>query len=239
MSPTSADHEALLDLVAAYALGTVDAEEARIVSAHLAVCPQCRGEYRALRPAANAVALSSEETVLDDLRSRRMKRRIFEQIQAPRRRLQPTLNPTRLLGIGLTLAAVMALAFVEADSMRRLRETTAQLAQDRALLADLRLQSARSFQVPHGEILRTRDSVYIVLQSMPPPAKGHVYQAWTLAPGAKAVAPSITFVPDEQGFVAVSLPQPSEKIAAVAVSVEPTGGSRSPTTKPAFIRTLD
>jgi anti-sigma-K factor RskA len=65
-----------------------------------------------------------------------------------------------------------------------------------------------------------------------------VYQAWTLAPGAKTVSPSLTFVPDRNGFVVVSLPQSVGDVSAVAVSVEPTGGSKAPTTKPLFVQPL-
>lgn len=56
-------------------------------------------------------------------------------------------------------------------------------------------------------LVRTRDS------------SRAVYQAWTLAKGAKTVQPSMTFIPDV-------------RTALVAVSVEPTGGSERPTTKP-------
>jgi anti-sigma-K factor RskA len=73
------------------------------------------------------------------------------------------------------------------------------------------------------------------MDGMPMPPKGHVYQAWTQHVGAQKMAPSITFMPDRSGVALVSLPMNASAIAAVAVSVEPEGGSKAPTTKPEFV----
>jgi anti-sigma-K factor RskA len=80
--------------------------------------------------------------------------------------------------------------------------------------------------------------VYLALRGLPAPPPGKVYQAWTLRRGAKAVAPSITFNPDPSGITLVELPEPASNLAAVALSVEPAGGSEAPTSTPAFVRPL-
>ena len=56
--------------------------------------------------------------------------------------------------------------------------------------------------------------------------------------GAKAVAPSITFTPSADGSAIVAVPPISAPLAAVAISVEPQGGSKAPTSTPTFIRPL-
>ena len=231
------NHDALLDLVAAYALGSVSAEEARIVSAHIAVCDECRAEYRALRPAANAVGLSAEDPKLDAAPGDRMKQRVLQSIAAETPVVRKLPRRPSLVTV-LALAAALVLAFVSIDASRRLNAAQTEFAQDRTIVADLQAAGAQSYDVPEGQILKTADRIYIVMRSLPPPPKGRVYQAWTLAPGAKTVAPSVTFVPDSHGFVVVSLPEAAPSVAAVAVSVEPPGGSRAPTTKPTFVRPL-
>lgn len=235
MSPTPLNHDELLDLVAVSALGALGPEEARLVSSHLATCAECRAEYAALRPAANAVGFASNDAPIDELLAKRMKRRILSAIA-------PTAAGTGARSILVTalasIAAAIVLGFFAVTTAHRLSETRAELASSQQILADLGAAGARRYDVPHGVILRTAERVYLVMQTLPPPPKGRVYQAWTVAPGSKAVAPSATFVPDGHGFVVVSLPQPSAKIAAVAVTVEPPGGSRAPTTKPAFLRPL-
>ena len=74
--------------------------------------------------------------------------------------------------------------------------------------------------------------LYIAMHDMPMPPRGKVYQAWTLAKGAKTVAPSKTFMPATTGMTVVRLPEAATTLAAVAVSIEPEGGSRQPTSKP-------
>jgi hypothetical protein len=74
---------------------------------------------------------------------------------------------------------------------------------------------------------------------MPMPPKGKVYQAWTMAKGGKAMEPSVTFMPDRAGVAVVSLPMDAQRITEVAVSTEPDGGSKQPTSTPSFVVTLN
>jgi anti-sigma-K factor RskA len=81
-------------------------------------------------------------------------------------------------------------------------------------------------------VLTHGDRLYLAMHGLPAPPRGRVYQAWTLAKGAKSVAPSVTFTPAGGGIAVVRLPEAATTIAAVAVSVEPEGGSKQPTTTP-------
>jgi len=80
--------------------------------------------------------------------------------------------------------------------------------------------------------------VYLALTSLPLLPRGRVYQAWTIAKGATAVAPSITFSPSGNGVTIVPLPEDADRLSGVALTVEPQGGSKTPTTKPAFVQPL-
>jgi len=73
------------------------------------------------------------------------------------------------------------------------------------------------------------------MRDLPPPPRGKVYQAWTLPKGSKDMAPSVTFEPDSQGVAIVALPADARITTAVAVSVEPEGGSKQPTSKPVLV----
>jgi anti-sigma-K factor RskA len=219
MNEQRQSHDEMLDLVAVYALGAVSAEEARLVSAHLAVCSECRKEYDALKPAADAVALSTDDR-LDARYCPPMKARLMQAIdvrEGPSQHRPWALMTTT----ALATAAAVLLALFSANTERRLQ-----------------LVGAHVYRVPDGQIFKTSQRVYLVMRDLPPLPAHHVYQAWTLAPGAKSVAPSVTFVPDEHGFVIVSLPEPAAQIGALAVSVEPSGGSLAPTTKPLFVKPL-
>ena len=235
MSQSPLTHDELLDLVAVYALGALGAGEARIVSAHLETCAECRAEYAALRPAANAIGFATNDVAIDEVRARRMKGRILRAIAPSAVAMQVR---SMLVTTVAAVAAALVLGFFAVTTAHRLADTRSELARSQQILTELGAAGAQRYPVPHGVVLRTADRVYLVMQTLPPPPPGRVYQAWTIAPGSKAVVPSATFVPDGRGFVVVSLSQPAAKIAAVAVSLEPPGGSRAPTTKPAFLRPL-
>ncbi len=195
MSP----HDEMLDNVAAYALGALDADEARTVAAHLPTCPECQAEYAALRPVVtmvgNAVGAEMAPSPL-------LKARIMREV-----RIQE-LRPARSFAwIAYAFAAAcLALAIGLGAIVLQQRQTIGTLAR--------------------------AHSIYVIAHGLPPLPSGKVYQAWTLAKGATRMAPSVTFVPDSAGNAEVTVPADPATTAAAAISVEPVGGSKQPTTKP-------
>ena len=95
----------------------------------------------------------------------------------------------------------------------------------------------RHYAIPQGEIVTNAGKLFVAVELAALPS-GKVYQAWTIAKGATAIKPSVTFSPGPSGVAIVALPVDAAGIAAVAVSVEPAGGSKAPTTTPKFIRKL-
>ena len=153
------------------------------------------------------------------------------------------------LGAYAALAAAAVIAFASITSNYGLRRERAQerdeikTLQQRngtldGALAELAAPDSKRFPVPGGEVITRNGTVIVALHDLAPPPHGKVYQAWTLANGAKAVAPSLTFSPDAGGVAFIKLPQSATNLAAVAVSIEPAGGSKAPTSKPKFIRKL-
>jgi anti-sigma-K factor RskA len=77
------------------------------------------------------------------------------------------------------------------------------------------------------------------MHDLPALPAGKVYQAWTLPKGSKTMAPSVTFVPDARGVAVVSVPADARVTNVVAVSIEPEGGSKAPTSKPVLVVPLN
>lgn len=230
-------HDEMLDSVAAYALGTLAPNEAETVAAHLRTCEQCREEYRLLRPAVTAVAYTAEACT--DARSGAvavsplLKARVMKQVRGETER--------RTLSRGWTvwalLAACLALALANLSLFERLNhDRTLAMAQEQTI-ADLAAADAQRHRFSDGAVVTHGDRLYIVMQNLPVPPRGKIYQAWTLVKGEKRVAPSVTFAPSGSTTV-VPLPEAARQIAAVAVSVEPEGGSKQPTTKPIAVVSL-
>ncbi|HEY9086461.1 MAG TPA: anti-sigma factor [Candidatus Tyrphobacter sp.] len=229
-------HDEMLDNVAAYALGVLRSGEAAIVVEHMRACELCDAEYRRLRSAVTAVAYSAEAcanaatgaTAASPL----LKARLMKQIRSAAARPPRPAAPWAWTAAAACLLAAIAAGAIDLSLNARVGEDRARIAQQGVTIADLTASSSRHFAFRNGEIITNGPRLYIAVRSLPAPPAGRVYQAWTLARGARSVAPSVTFKPDNGGAAVVPLPVDARSIAAVAVSVEPDGGSRQPTTKP-------
>ena len=246
-------HDDMLEMVALFAVGALNKREARQVAVHLHGCTECQHEYNYLEPAVTATATSAEKGP-EATTCARMKARIMRAVapssqKAPKTsaRVWPAYLATAaslLFALATTIANI-ALNGQLREAQIHVNELHAQLATtsrngaaQRAMLADLVAGDAKHFAVPGGEVIRRGDHVYLAMRSLPAPPKGHTYQAWILAVGAKAVTPSIRFVPSAAGIAVISLPEHASAINAIAVSIEPDGGSKAPTTKPLFIQPI-
>jgi hypothetical protein len=126
-----------------------------------------------------------------------------------------------------------------ATTQDRVDATARRLANEHVMLADLMSTDAKRYATNDGEIVAHGDRLYIAMHDMPMPPRGKVYQAWTMPKGGKAVVPSVTFMPDRQGVAMVALPENASAVTMVAVSVEPDGGSKAPTSKPIAVVPLN
>jgi anti-sigma-K factor RskA len=228
----TAAHEELLDGVAAYAHGVLPPAQAADVIEHLRTCESCRAEYALLRPAVTAVALSAEAcadatsgaAVARPLLKARVMKQVREEAAASRHAVRaPRVWPAYFAAAAcFAIALLTGLAYLSLD---------ARMAAQQQMVADMTSAGSQRHPFAGGEVLMHGERVYIMMHDMPPPPPGHVYQAWTVAKGAKGVAPSSTFAPAGGGGM-VRLPAQAATLAAVAVTVEPDGGSQQPTTKP-------
>ncbi|HEX8828284.1 MAG TPA: anti-sigma factor, partial [Xanthobacteraceae bacterium] len=162
-----------------------------------------------------------------------LKARVMKQVRdETRRRTQP-----RGWAMWALLAACLAFALLDYSLIRQVNHDRTLATAREQTIADLAAADAQRYRFSDGAVVTRADRLYIVLQHLPAPPRGKIYQAWTLAKGAKTVAPSVTFAPNG-GTTVVRLPEAATQVAAVAVSVEPLGGSRAPTTKPIAVVNL-
>jgi anti-sigma-K factor RskA len=243
-------HDEMLDNVAVYALGILPPGEAAAVAAHLQTCEQCQQEYKLLRPAVTAVGYSAQ-TDASDAPGPLLKARIMREIRSE----PPARSAARWpVGLSALAAACFALAvgagLLDFSLRDRINRDTAKLAQQSATIAQQSaamaqqsatiadLASSKRYAFGNGAVLVHGSRLYIAMNSLAQPPAGKVYQAWTLPKGSKRMAPSVTFKPQANGGALVSLPVSAQDVAAVAVSVEPAGGSKQPTTKPIAVAAL-
>ena len=254
------DRDQLLELVAAYALGVLPATEQGLVAALLLTDDEARREYDDLRSTANFIGLAAEEPV-DSARASRMKERLMATVRAdaaarPRRAPATGVRASATWGTGLAAAAAVVFALVSVIQNFSLRSDLHEsqvrvaalqsgvdaerrrVALDRRMLTDLTAGDAKRYAVNYGTVVKRGTNVYLALAALPSLPRGKVYQAWTLPKGGKAMVPSVTFSPSSNGVTLVPIPDKTGSATIVAVSVEPEGGSRQPTTKPTFVQPL-
>ncbi|HYL27672.1 MAG TPA: anti-sigma factor, partial [Candidatus Nitrosotalea sp.] len=159
------------------------------------------------------------------------KTRIMKEVRA-QAAMRKSRAPWRAYAVAAAAFAIAILSGLLNLSLNdRLSRERAERAAATQIVTDLTASDLQRHPFAGGEVLARGAHLYIAMHDLPQPPAGHVYQAWTLAKGAKTVAPSVTFRPTG-GVAVVRLPQDAARQAAVAVSVEPEGGSRQPTTKP-------
>ena len=260
-------HEAMLEDVAVYALGSLPARDALRVREHLQSCAECRAEYEHLRPAVDAVAYSAQACADaehgDVVASPLLKARIMRQVRgealtqaktnvAEMRAVRPIVWPAYAVAAAFLVVALVS-GIINISLNDQLRQKNAELAQTqthgkllardlafaRTAIADLESPESVRYDVAHGQVVRNGKRLYLAMNALPPPPKGKVYQAWTLHTGATRMSPSVTFVPNASGVAVVPVPVDASTISAVAVSVEPDGGSKQPTSIPTFVLKLD
>jgi anti-sigma factor RsiW len=246
-------HELLRDDVAAYALGVLSATEISVVQAHLETCEECRAEYAAFAPAVTVIGYSAEATG-DELPGALLKARIMRSVRAEAKTQRRTVIAwPAYLAAAACIAIAIGLAMQNQRLQRELAVAQTQsaaqssalskqrgaYAREQRVLADVTASDARRYPFANGVVVTRGARVYMSMRAgvqLPP---GRVYQAWTMAKGAKTVKPSITFTVASGSTKMIQIPAVAQSLALVAVSVEPAGGSLQPTTKPVAVIKLN
>jgi anti-sigma-K factor RskA len=211
----------MLEMAALYALDAVDASECAAVRAHIMECDRCKAEYGAAKASLSGLAASVAVPPPPALREKVLSAALA---RPKPRNVIPIFRRKRFYAaIVAVAAAVAAVVMFRSPSGQSwplgcYPATSACTASGRVIAA--------------GGVLRLEASGLTALPS------GKIYQAWIIQPGGKPV-PEPTFSVDSNGRGSVEVPSGQPKGTIVAVTVEPAGGSQSPTTKPFIAATLD
>jgi anti-sigma-K factor RskA len=243
------EQDTLLDLAAAYALGSLSSEEARRFEAYLAGSPEAQREVAEYRDVAALLALGGPEAAP----SAELRERVLSRIRGPSARLSPALRrrpaPWGALAAGLVAAVGLGFGYVQLREVRdlraelgrtvqRLAETSELLTAREATLNAIFEPGVQMFQLtasgdpePLIQLFWDRERHRAIvhgfkLESVP---EGRAYQLWFIKDGAPV--PSVTFKPEPTGHVKVEqIPVPADgEVSAAAVTVEPESGSTRPT----------
>jgi anti-sigma-K factor RskA len=229
------------DLKEAYALGALSEEERQEVEDYLMTHPELRAEVDDLRSVANLIALAPQEYEPSPKLRRDLMNRISSSPDAT-----PAADPSprqsglwRVFGPGgLAAAAVLALVtigmFAWNASLQEENQTLQGELQGQQTYA---LEGTGAAQEVQGEVVRLGDErAVLVAEDLPSPPEGETYETWILREDVPE--PAGLFEPDDAGVAAAPIEGSIEGADAVAVTVEPSGGSSSPTSDPLLTTNL-
>jgi anti-sigma-K factor RskA len=233
-------HPEMKDLYELYALGVLEAPEAAEIEEHLRTeCAYCSEQVAEAR---HVVAAMSGLAELKDPPAS-LRRRVIGSVkpEPPKRSWL-----FAVAGLSAACAALLAVVLWTGSAMRTYREQISELQVERRQLrealeilsrTDTKTVQFGSAEQPHGRVFVNRNNGLVFVGSrLPQLASNRTFQLW-LIPAAGAPESAGLFRPNAAGdFVNVrTTPVDTSRIQAVAVSVEPPGGSPAPTTKPILI----
>ncbi|MDQ6781205.1 MAG: anti-sigma factor [Candidatus Eremiobacteraeota bacterium] len=221
-------HDEMLDLVAAHALGAVDANspECDAVREHLRECAECQEEYRIASAAATALALSAAEEPPAGLRARTLQ-------GLPAKRAVADIAAARARRNWFIPAAAAAAIVIAAGAWWMQQERTpAWKAVCLPAVSACRPGAAGQLQQLAADRLR------LDVKGLRPPPVGKAYQAWVILPGLKPKPEPVVPI-DAAGNGAVEIASAAPKGTIIALTLERAGGSTAPTTKPFLTATVE
>lgn len=223
----------VLDLLPAYALGSLEADEALQVEDHLLSCWICRRESGAFQTIAEHLSLSVPPVNPPP----ELKERLMRSIQGPRAP-QPVPDPVsrqswleRLLPVwGLaSLALIILLGVVSLALWQRVN--LLEIATSPGGMRAVPLNATGEISNATGFVLVGADgrNGALVVDGLPPLDEAHQYQLWLVREGTNTSGAVLSTDEQNYGGTRIRAPGSLLEYSAVAVTVEPTGGSPQPT----------
>lgn len=213
------EHRELSSLLGAYALNALSQLEHRRVERHLETCPDCAREARLLgQPAAELALLAGTSPVESALVDR-----IVSAVPEPIRTQARWTRPLAALAAAAVLAvAILGGAFMKERSHRE--ELTRVIAQSQR---EVPLEPQAGF-AGRGKLYLGNGRAVMVLSEIPDAGPARSYQLWSLG----GPEPESMDVFESEGGRVTRLLDVKGEAQQYAVTVEPEGGSKAPSSTP-------
>jgi len=231
------------DLLPAYAIGSLEADELKRVEEHLLSCWICRNELSAFQTLADELSLAAPAAVPPvDLKDRLMQRvqsarpKVTERISPPKpaRPFWERLLPAWGLASLFLIIALAISSFVLWQRLSHLEFATALGMRAVPLSATDAALHATGFVV----ISADGDQGVLVVEGLNPLGESQQYQLWLIRDGQRTSG--AVFSTDEHSYAGTRIRATRSLLdySAVDITIEPAGGSSSPTGKQVLEGTL-
>jgi anti-sigma-K factor RskA len=209
------EHRELQDLIPAHALAALDADDALLLEEHLDTCEECRRQLDELLETTALLAFATPSIEPPASLRAQILDAVTEKAPAPAQERRTRFAFLRGAAAGALVVAAVALVIGIV------------LRDDGGSSNGLEVSPlAGKLQ---GAAVRSGSDGKLVLVNLPRPAAGRTYEAWLIG-SDKTPVPAGTFTGGKS--VVVGLTGDASNAKQVAVTVEPAGGSKAPTTTP-------
>ena len=233
------NHVRFEELKDAFVLGALPEEERMEFEEYLAAHPERQAEIGELGTVAGLLALSPQEQEPPP----ELRRRIMDTVEAEAVRPRASRRSWlawigRFLGPRNLALGAAALLVIGLFSWNMVLQGEMQVLQGRVQSLQSQPQEPQMVELggagtergARGELVTLEgDRAVLVVENMPPVPEGKTYQIWVIEDDVPK--PSGLFEPSEDSIAAV-VEHPIDEADAVAVTVEPEGGSPQPTSDP-------
>ena len=219
------NRERFEELKEAYALGALPEDEERVMEEYLADHPELRYEVEELSALSNLLAFSPVEyeppptlrrNIMDAVRAETDQHSTEE--RSAGQRLRSYLRPQRL---ALGAAAAVLVALLSWNISLQSRDDG---------LQTFELQGSGATENVQAEVVEMKEDKFVLLaENVPPMPEDKTMQIWVIEDGKSK--PGGTFRPND-GLAAAPVTMPVQGAEAVAITLEPIGGSDQPTSDP-------
>ena len=231
------------DNIPAYALGALDAEDARALESHLQTCASCRTELADYRTVSEPLLMISPAKAAPAALRRKLQGRLPS---AQKRALPRFAWSFNQLALGIALVVLLALNVSSYLQIRSLQKQQAELAKQlqsgQTVLAMLAYPNTESLPITgdtiSGTLLvdKSRNTATIIVWNLPQLDSTQTYQAWLIDPEGNRTDAGIFRPQADQPYTSASIYSMDDltNFTGIGVTIEPAEGSPQPTGERVF-----
>ena len=237
------EHLPFLENIPAYALGALDAKEAAALEVHLQTCASCRDELTAYRLTSDHLSMSLPPQEPSAALRKRIQSRLPSAQKTTRLRWNWSFSR---VAVSLAILLLLALNLVFISQVRALRSQQAQLLDQiqngQMALVMLSYPHTESFPIQArpvtGSLLLDREynNAVLILRGLPAIPENQTYQVWWIMPNGERTSAGLVRPQTDIPFISEPISSSYDLVSFVGIdmTIEPAGGSDSPTGSPVF-----
>ncbi len=231
-------HLTFQENLAAYALGMLEAGEARALEDHLQSCDECQAEladYERINAGLLSAMLPRQPRAA---LKRALQKRLETGARASRWPFRWSLGQVALAVALVLLLALNTYSIFQTYTLKQEQaELSSQYYAEQTAIAMLAYPSTHSIGFDQknisGSLLidKKRNLLALFVWHLPPPPTGEAYQIWLIDPQGDRTSGGILMSEPNQPFVAtvIASSQPLGNYIGIGITLEPQGGSSRPT----------